>query len=93
MSVIVPIGKKRREYLENVKRQSSKEGGKGIRNGLVNLPRKTSFVFNEEYALKKVVCRLFRDCPTLARQEDKEKFLVQLLQTMQEVDMEGFSCV
>lgn len=81
LGVIVPIGKKRREYLENLK--SGKPAG-------LKLPKKTSFVFTEDHAFKHIVARMMRDCPSLVQQEDKEAFLVKFLQTIEEVENDGF---
>lgn len=51
----------------------------------IPFPRKVSFFFTEDDALKRVVRRLLKECPKLCSQEDKEDFLVKLMRTMQEV--------
>lgn len=42
--------------------------GKKNRNHKGLLPKKTSFVFTEDHALKKVVRRMLKDCPTMCSQ-------------------------
>lgn len=52
------------------------------------MPRKTCFVFTEEHALRKIVVRLLKDCPTITRPKDREAFLVKLLDMMSEEEEE-----
>lgn len=52
------------------------------------MPRKTCFVFTEEHALRKIVVRLLKDCPTITRLKDREAFLVKLLDMMSEEEEE-----
>ncbi len=46
------------------------------------LPTKTSFVFTEDDALRRVVQRMLRDCPKMCAQEDREGFLVKIMEIM-----------
>ena len=58
-------------------------------DGQMPLPKKTCFVFTEEHALRKLISRMLRDCPTLTKNTDREEFLVKFLQLMDEVAVDG----
>ena len=49
------------------------------------LPRKVSFLYTEDDALRKAVRRMVKDCPRLCMHEDRECFLVKLMQMLEEV--------
>jgi hypothetical protein len=72
MSIVVQLGRKRRN--------AEKSAG----TGSLKLPRKTSFVFTEDNALRRIVKRIFKECPGMSRCEDREGFLVRLIQLMDE---------
>jgi hypothetical protein len=72
MSIVVPLGRKKRNA------EKSAVAGRGESC----LPRKTSFVFTEDDALQKIVKRIFKECPAMSRCEDREGFLVRLIELM-----------
>ena len=80
VGVIVPMGRVQRKCME--------QGEPFYKMETVLLPKKTSFVFTEEHALRKIVSRLFKDCPALVQQEDREGFLVKVLGLMEEVEQQ-----
>ena len=47
------------------------------------LPTKTCFVFTEDDALRRVVKRMLRECPGMCAQEDREGFLVKIMEMME----------
>jgi hypothetical protein len=75
MSVILPLAKRKR------KKGISPNPSHNICQHL-RLPQRTSFVFTEDDALKKIVNRMLRDCPGIARQADKEPLLIRIIELM-----------
>jgi hypothetical protein len=76
MSIVVPLGRKKRNAEKSTVAGREK----------LNLPRKTSFVFTEDDALQKIVKRIFKECPVMARCKDREGFLVRLIQLMEQTE-------
>ena len=86
MNVIVPVGKAARAEIAAAKK---KDGGSDAAGTAPKdrkpLPKRTVFMFTEEHTLRKIVGRMLRDCPKLARHGDREEFLVKLVQIMEEL--------
>jgi hypothetical protein len=63
--------------------------GKRKRLGKGALPKRTPFILTEDDSLRRIVYKMFKECPKMCRAGDKEAFLVKLIELMDEVEEEG----
>jgi hypothetical protein len=78
MGMVVPLGHRRRS--SSSKQQSPAHKKQQAQCSL--LPKKTTFVFTEEDALRRIVKRILKDCPRMSKINDREDFLVKLIELM-----------
>jgi hypothetical protein len=102
MSMVVPLGRRRRKglcssdgkpLLPHAQRQQQQQQHRHHDPAQAHqdsfLPKKTVFVFTEEDSLRRIVKRILKDCPRMARSSDREGFLVKLIEMMDEETAPG----
>jgi hypothetical protein len=97
--MVVPLGRRRRNgfcssdgkplppHAQRQQQQQHRHHAQAHQDSF--LPKKTVFVFTEEDSLRRIVKRILKDCPRMARSSDREGFLVKLIEMMDEETAPG----
>ena len=88
LHVILPMGRKVLPMAASATTTNAKAAGSTV-NSYNHLPKRTSFVFTEEDALRRNVLRIFKDCPQLSKGKGKKQLVAKFMEVVAELENEN----